>query len=58
MIPVEAKNVKKNLSKLSKRAAVIKSNPKLRHTPNARDIQKALENVHVMQVFQFQAIKN
>ena len=44
------------LLELSKRATIIKADPKLRHAPNEHDIAIASENARLMQLYQYQTI--
>jgi len=49
-------DIQKKLLDLSKRASIIKADPKLRHAPNGHDIAIASENSQLMQLCQYQTI--
>jgi hypothetical protein len=55
---VAEQKVKSKLLELSKRAALIKSDANLRHSPNDNDIRKAFENARLMQSYQYSTIKS
>jgi hypothetical protein len=50
-------NTGRKLSKLSERAAAVRADPRLRHTPNEHDIRKASENARLMAAPQYRTIK-
>jgi len=45
------------LKKIAERAAAIRANPKLRHTPNKNDLRVASEHAKIMTYHQYQTIK-
>ena len=50
--------LRKRLEKLSKKADKVRSDPKLRHTPNERDLKVVSENVRLMHSAQYETIKS
>jgi len=48
---------RKSLKEIAKRAALVKSDPKLRHKPNEKDLRVISDHAKIMAYPQYQTIK-